>query len=295
MILNLLFTWIVTSAQTAPTDASHPGSKVYNYEATHQQTTCLQRKVNIVAPQTQTTAGEKFPVVVFGHGQALDLDHYKMTFEHLAKKGVIVLFPQFDTGFFDQDWSRMGSDFVKQTECALQQLPDADLNAVVFAGHSKGAYVASVAAGSVELNSVSYKLRANVLFAPAGSSNSHLKQYPPKTATTVVYSDSDTIVSKSISENIYRQATSEIKQLITVKSYVNPPLKADHFWVLTKSSFAGGKNGDNALHHHGAWKWLVSAAWDVRDGAKSNSPFLYGEWTTDKGVSGLVDDLQKNW
>lgn len=288
-----LFT-LFSMAQTlpAPTDPLHPGSKIYDYSVAQSKVTCLQRKVDIFQPAT--SGSEKFPVVVFGHGQALDVEHYRMTFEHLAKKGIVVLFPTYDTGFFDQDWTRMGSDYVKQVDCTLKTISNADSTAIVFSGHSKGAYVASLAAGLWDAASTSYQLGANVFFAPAGSDTKLLKKYATHTATTVVYSDADSIVDKSISENIFLQAQSHLKQLITLKSYNNPAIKADHFWILTKSSFAGGKDGDNALHHYGAWKWLVAAAWDLRDGGKNLQPYLYGDLATDKGVKDLKDDLLRN-
>jgi dienelactone hydrolase len=276
----------------APMDPLHPGSKLYDYGVAQSKVTCLQRKVDIFQPVS--SGAEKFPVVVFGHGQALDVEHYRMTFEHLAKKGVVVLFPTYDTGFFDQDWTRMGNDYVKQVDCALKTFSTADSTAIIFSGHSKGAYVASVAAGIWDAASTNYQLGANVFFAPAGSDTQLLKKYATHTATTVVYSDSDSIVDKSISENIFLQANSHLKQLITLKSYHSPAIKADHFWILTKSSFAGGKDGDNALHHYGAWKWLVAAAWDLRDGGKHLQQYLYGDLATDKGVNGLKDDLLRN-
>ena len=291
-LVQLVTLFSMAQSLQAPTDPLHPGSKHYDYGVAQSKVTCLQRKVDIFQPVS--SGSEKFPVVVFGHGQALEVEHYRVTFEHLAKKGVVVLFPTYDTGFFDQDWARMGSDYVKQVDCALKTFSVADSTAVIFSGHSKGAYVASVAAGIWDATSTSYQLGANVFFAPAGSDTKLLKKYATHTATTVVYSDADSIVDKSISENIFTQASSHLKQLITLKSYQTPALKADHFWILTKSSFAGGKDGDNALHHYGAWKWLVAAAWDLRDGGKNLQPHLYGDLAADKGVHGLKDDLLRN-
>ncbi len=292
-----LFQWtfLFSMAQPvpAPTDPAHPGSKVYTHAFSQTKTVCLNRNVDIFQPQSSTS--EKFPVVVFGHGQALDVGHYKMTFEHLAKKGVIVIFPQYDTGFFDQDWNRMASDYAQQTDCALKSISNAEVAEVLFSGHSKGAYVASLAAGLVSSSTThDYTLRANIFFAPAGSDSNLLKNYSADTATTVVYSDADTIVDKSISENIFLKANSKFRQLIILKSYQNPKLKADHFWILTKSSFAGGQTGDNSLHHYGAWKWLVAGAWDLRAAANLTQPYLYGDLATDKGVDGFVDDIQRN-
>jgi len=292
LLLNWAILFSVAQPVLAPLDPAHPGSKVYSHVFVQTKVVCLNRNVDIFQPQSSTS--EKFPVIVFGHGQALDVGHYKLTFEHLAKKGVIVIFPQYDTGFFDQEWNRMASDYAQQTDCALKSIPSADITAVLFSGHSKGAYVASLAAGLVSSTSYNYQLRANIFFAPAGSDSNLLKKYSADTATTVVYSDADSIVDKSISESIFSKANSKHRQLIVVKSYQNPPLKADHFWILTKSSFAGGKTGDNSLHHYGAWKWLVAGAWDLSDGTPYTQPYLYGDLANDKGVHGFFDDIERN-
>lgn len=295
----LALSWLVIfSASTsfalpaAPTNPDHPGSKIYTLGFTQKDLTCLGRVVRTFVPNAKT-AGESYPVVVYGKGQALDIEHYRETFEHLAKKGVIAIFPKYDTGFFDQNWTRMGRDYVNMTACALQQLGViADADKVVFAGHSKGAYVASVAAGLSVKESLPIRPRALMTFAAAGSDQATLPFIERTTAVTVVFSDSDSIVSRDISNTIYSTVNSDRKQFILLKSY--PQLKADHFWPLTKaSSFGGGPEGPFQYYSH--WKWLVAAAEDLKAGGRATHPFVYGPETTDKGVDGLEDEIQRNW
>lgn len=277
----------------SPTDPLHPGSKIYSFGFQQKNLSCLGRSVAAVLPDGKVTNA---PVVVFGHGQALDLKHYQATFEHLAKKGVAVLFPTYDQGFFDQDWTRMGSDYVEMTECALTQLSTTvSSDSVVYSGHSKGAYVASIAAGLAAKKNSKAKPKAIVIFAAAGF-NRAVDFIEPSTSLTVVYSDSDTIVGRNFSEDIYRAAPSLRKQLITLKSYTatTPPLKADHMWPVTEPSFFGG-GPENSFHYFGSWKWLTAAALDLSVGAKFADPYLYGDEAYDKGISGLADDFVRSW
>ncbi len=279
---------------SAPTDPLHPGSKTYSFGVSTQNLTCQGRAVNVVLP-TGPSDGRGFAVVVYGHGQALGLSAYKGTFEHLAKKGVAVVFPAFDNGFFDQDWNRMGRDFVSQADCALAQFRELDSTRVVYSGHSKGAYVASIAAGLATGMGARSVPKAIVLFEPAGYDASTLNKIPADSALTVVFSDRDTIVSRDISDKIYAGAASKRRQLILVKSYnTTPALVADHMWPLTeKGAFGGGP--ESSLHYFGSWKWLVAAAQDLTNGSRYEDPFLYGLPALDKGIPELNDEVLRNW
>lgn len=279
------------SLPTAPTDSSHPGSKIYNFSFEKQKVTCLGRNVDVFLPVAKT-GSMRFPVVVFGHGQALSLNNYQATFEHLAQKGVAVVFPQYSNGFFDQDWTRMGRDYIQMADCATKSFSQKlNTEEIVFSGHSKGAYVASVAAGLIEGANVPFSLKATVLFAPAGFDQKTLPSVPQDSSLTVVFSDSDTIVEKKFSDEIFSKSAAGKKQFIFFKSY-GSALKADHFWPLTKGSAFGGGN-ESAFHYYGLWKWLVAAAEDVNSGSPFNNPYLYGELATDKGQAGLQDDIRR--
>lgn len=298
-ILNLLLLPLtvlasaVTELPTAPTDPAHPGNKSYLYNFKTETFNCSGRAVSVYLPAS-ANPGEKFPTVVYGHGQALTTANYEGTFEHLAKKGIAVVYPNYDKGFFDQDWKRMGSDYNAQAACALNKFPQLNQNAVLYSGHSKGAYVASIAAGQTAPRSTGAP-RAVLLFQTAGVDEATAARIDPAIPLTVIYSDADTIVDRSLSERLLHTATNTHKQLITILSYTTtkPVLRADHMWPLTKGTVFGG-GSESALHYYGAWKWLVGAAEDLRDGSKMTNPYIYGALATDKG-GGLNDQLIRSW
>ena len=297
--LTLLLLNSVALAQTglpsSPTDPNHPGSEIYNYQMRTYVLNCGDREVDVFAPVGRP--GETFPVIVYGHGQALSVASYQATLEHLAKKGVIAIFPSYDDGFFDQDWTRMGADYVNLTACALQKIgAQASANQIVFSGHSKGAYVAGVAAGLAFQNKKSVTPKAVILFEPAGVDASSLAFLSPNTSLTVTFSDADSIVDEGISRSIYENSPSKYKQFISVKSYTTTTtaLQADHFWPLTHASlFGGGPVGP--LHYYGEWKWLGAAAFDLKAGGPFTNPYLYGNQAADKGVTGLADEIQRSF
>jgi hypothetical protein len=280
----------------APTDPEHPGSKIYPHAAAVKSSlTCSGRSVELFLP-AGSHEPRSLPLVAFGHGQALNASHYKGTLEHLAKKGVAAAFVNYSTGFFDQDWNRMGRDFVTLTDCALSQNPALDAASVVYAGHSKGAYVASIAAGLAPGLLAASIPRAIVLFAPAGADAATLRTIPQDSAVTVVFSDRDTVVSRDFSETIFSQAGSRRRQLILLGSYTStsPALNADHMWPLTERHFMGG-GPEGPLHYYGSWKWLVAAARDLHEGSRFEDPFLYGQEALEKGMAGQKDEAKRNW
>lgn len=281
-----------TKPAQVPTDPAHPGSKSYSYSFARRDFTCNSRSMSVFVP-TGGSQAEKFPAVVYGHGQALGVDNYLATFEHLAKKGVAVIYPTYDTGFFDQDWPRMGRDYATLTACALDRSPEIARDQLVFSGHSKGAYIASIAAGLAVKENIAAQPRSTVLFATASFDASSARHIGTSTSLTVIYSDQDTIVERQLSESIFREAPAAKKQFILVKSYPSGA-KADHYWPLTKGTFMGGGN-ESALHYHGSWKWLAAAALDLKAGGSFKNPYLYGEQAADKGLSGLSDEIQRNW
>jgi alpha/beta superfamily hydrolase len=277
---------------SAPTDASHPGSKIYQYQFEKKSVKCSGRNVDVFLPISNSDSNTNFPVIVFGHGQALNLANYQATFAHLAQKGVAVIFPQYSNGFFDQDWQRMGRDYVMMSDCALKNYSSQlNNNEIIFSGHSKGAYVASVAAGLVEGMNVPFALKSTILFAPAGADQKTLPTFPANSALSVVFSDSDTIVERKFSEQIFSKSSAAKKQFIFLKSYQS--LKADHFWPLTQGSAFGGGN-ESPFHYYGSWKWLVAAAEDLNQGSPLTNPYLYGPLANDKGIPQIQDDIQRS-
>ena len=285
---------LVSAPPAASLDPSHPGSKIYEDSFQIQSFNCLSRTIDVWLPVRADGRTETSPVVVYGHGQALDKDAYQATFEHLAKKGVAVVFPAYDNGFFDQDWQRMGADYVHLSDCALSKFPQLAPDQVVYSGHSKGAYVASIAAGLARSLKASGLPKSVVLFEAAGFDASSLNQLDPGVYLTVVFAEADKTVSRGLSEDLFSKTPSLNKQFILVKSYsqTSPQLIADHMWPLTEKTFFGGAT-ENALHYFGEWKWLAAAAMDLRDGGHFNNPYLYGDKAADKGIAGFGDEIRR--
>lgn len=282
----------------APTEPSHPGSKVYEFGVQESEIKCNGRAVQVFLPTSpQGNIGQK-PVIVYGHGQALDVSSYRATLQHLAKKGFPAIHPIYDTGFFDQDWTRMGQDYISLTDCALKQFPtQMDPNRVIFSGHSKGAYVASIAAG-LAFRGNGVKPASVMLFNAAGADTSTLGSIGADVPLTVIFSDKDTIVEENLSRTIFQRAGSSKRQYILLRSYTASQgggnLNADHMWPLTKKGFGGG-GPESAFHYFGSWKWLTAAAMDLAGGSRVQQPHLYGELAGHKGVSGFQDNIERTW
>jgi len=282
-----------TANPASPSDPSHPGSKIYARGFEKQDFTCAGRDITVYLP-TPVIANEKVPAVVYGHGQALGLDAYQATFEHLAKKGVATIFPMYDNGFFDQDWPRMGRDYATLTACAVNKFADRiAANELIFSGHSKGAYIASIAAGIAVKEALPVKAQALMLFQTAGFDQATIGFIEPATPTTVIFGDQDTVVQRNLSDSVFANVRSTRKQFIMTKSYPGGA-KADHYWPQTKGSFFGG-GPEGALHYYGAWKWLTAAAWDLQAKSGTSNPFVYGDLAADKGIGGTRDDIQRNF
>jgi acetyl esterase/lipase len=231
----------------------------------------------------------KVPLIVFGHGQALGADAYELTFIHLARKGYAVLHPQYDTGFFDQNWRRMGQDYARLSLLALTNYADRlDFSKIVFSGHSKGAYVALVSASRPDL-SQGLRPTALLLFNPAGYDKDSIKNVPKQIPSTVVWSEDDGVIKEGLIQEIFQALPSTTKQYLRVSGYrtTSPVLPADHFFTLTKDTLVGGRDGINPLHYFGTWKWLI--------GAIENSEFLYGPQATETGLPNFNHGVIRSW
>jgi dienelactone hydrolase len=291
---SILFISVVSSASelpSQPTDPDHPSSAEYPYTLKKESIQVKGRKVEIFLPLEAFKLSEKVPVVVFGHGQAIDVEGYELTFEHLARKGVAVIHPKYDTGFFDQNWRRMASDFNELAAMSIEKYSDyIDPRKVIYSGHSKGGYVALVAAGHPDLQN---QVGSVILFAPAGFDSQYLNNINPQIPVTLIWSDRDTVIKKSLITEIYSKLPSNFKQMIDVKSYSTLP--ADHFFPLSKSYFFGGHNGASAYHYFATWKWLIGAAWDLQNNEGLKNTYIYGEETSSSGIKGLQHQITRNW
>ena len=298
--LSVLLFFISGSASASVLDSpvieEHPGSQIYNNDYQRKQVDCNKRRgAEIFLPILRD---DQTPTVVFGHGQALNVTHYEESFKHLAKKGIAVVFPDYSRNFFDQNWQRMGRDYVNQVNCALES-EGLNKNLIVFSGHSKGAYVASVAAGLSHRDDMSVKPEGLVLLNIAGFDSTVVPFIPPAVETTLVFSDQDNVVDKELSETLYDLMPSLKKQFILLKSYPEDTNKtsfeAVHMWPLNKPFLLFGGGPIGPLHYYGLWKWLIAAAEDVKSGGEGSNDFIYGLDAVDKGPIDLKDDIIRSW
>ncbi len=290
--LSLQFTW-AHGLPGQPSDSSHPGSSVYLHSLYHETFTVGGRTVEFYAPADFKTTKLKLSLIVFGHGQATPVSGYNETFEHLAKKGIAVIFPQYDSGFFDQDWRRMAVDYVTLTTETLKKYPASlDAQKVIFAGHSKGGYIAIIAAGLPQAQQ-STKPAAVILFDPAGFDSEYITTVDPRIPVTVTWADQDTVINESLIHDIFEKLPSQKKQYIKLRSYVAKP--ADHFFSVSKKFFFGGSDGISPFHYYGTWKWLLGAAWDLQAGGQVNNPYIYGDLAGTNGDAGPGHTVLRNW
>lgn len=293
---SLLFSASISwSLPGRPTDPEHPASVVYPFAYKKIDLKIKNRPVSVFMPQSKlANDNRKFPVLVFGHGQAIDVSGYELSFEHFAKKGLAVVFPGFDKGFFDQDWPRMADDFNDLTSEVLKSYPQLDADRLIYSGHSKGGYVGLMAAGSKNLQSLGLRPASMIFFAPAGYDANFLNRLSTEVPLTLVWSDQDSVIKKSLIEEIYEKSPVAYKQMIQVTSYNE--LAADHFFTLSKSFFFGGKNGVSPLHFFAFWKWALGAAWDLEATNRRTNPYLYGNESLTTGDEALRHKLlKKSW
>lgn len=277
-----------------PIDPAHPGSNHYEYTVKKEVFQFNGRTVDVFLPAEAANKAEKVPVVVFGHGQGINVQGYELTFVHLAKKGIAVVHPMYDKGFMDQDWRRMADDFnLLANEAITKYSSFVDATKIIYAGHSKGAYIALMAAGAPSIGKYNLSLRSIFLLAPAGYDNEYLQKIKADIPITLVWSDQDTIIKQSLITEIFQKLPLKFKQWILVKSY--DELKADHFFPLSKSYFFGGRDGLSAYHYYASWKWLAAAAFDVAGQNNKSHVYLYGSEAAKTGVDQLTHVITKNW
>lgn len=277
-----------------PQEVDHPSSATYDFQLKKESYEQEGRKVDVYLPVSKTREIGSYPVVVFGHGQAIDVSGYDLTFQHLAKKGIAVVHPMYDNGFFDQKWRRMADDFNSLTLGALKKYPQLNPKLLIYAGHSKGGYVALMAAGAPSHLKLDFIAQSLVLFAPAGYDAEYLKNINSQVPVTLVYSDNDKIIKRSILNEIESGLSTKYKQFIEVTSY--PGLKADHFHPLSKSFLFGGSDGISSFHYYATWKFLVAASLDVQSSSPLRNPYIYGAEALTTGIEGLQHKLlRKSW
>ncbi len=272
----LLFATLVLSGSLVwSLPESHPGSDSYDYEYLYKKIEIDGRQVEVFVPHPLPKTD--LPLVVFAHGQAQGMKHYKQNFIHLARKGIAVIFPYYDKGFFDRNWERMASDYVSLTQKFIDENDFIDEDRVVFSGHSKGAYIALMATGAPNLR---LHLKAGVFFALAGFNESYLTRIDPTMPLTIVWGQEDRISPFSISEEAYQLAASQNKQLVLAKG--REGMRPGHFFVNTKKFLGFGYSNLNDFHYELTWKYLVSAALE-QGKSNSYSDYIYGTRAAESG------------
>lgn len=281
--LHLCLTPILADLPIWPTEVEHPSSQVYDHSFLKQTYKVERRQVIVYLPISQAQEFQKnTPVLVYGHGQALGVDAYERTFIHLARKGIAVIFPQYDKGFFDQDWKRMGRDYVDLTRDALGRFGNLDPNDVVFSGHSKGAYIALMAASTP---GALLKPKSLLLFTPAGFDKDQFKTMDPAIATTVIWGVGDKIIKRELAQEIYQESPAKFSQLIQVESY--PDFAPEHFYTVHKRNLFGGRDGVHPFHFYGVWPWVFGAV------KENYSDYLYGERAREMGLSNNFHKIER--
>jgi dienelactone hydrolase len=289
-----MLSWIVSMALclnlfaqvVAPQDASHPGNPTAEFEYERIEIDEKRRDSFLYLPQR--AEGEKAPLVIFGHGQALNETHYNETLKHLAQKGAAALYVQYDSGFFDQDWRRMAADWNNIAQAVIDQYPERiSSERVIYSGHSKGGYVGLMAAGAPNKLNVG----ATIVFAPAGYDRDYLASLESNNALTLVWGERDTIIDKSDVMEIFNKASTNFKQFIEVVSY--PDRAADHYFPQNRSTFFGGENGISGFHYYGVWQWLVGALWDLEAGAPLTEAYIYGDKASETGQDNLSHKITR--
>ncbi|MEO0335777.1 MAG: hypothetical protein AAF202_05260, partial [Pseudomonadota bacterium] len=136
-----------------------------------------------------------------------------------------------------------------------------------------------------------------VLFQPAGHQQSTWNQVPAQIPVTIIYSDADTIIDRDIVDDIYEGSPADKKQFLYVRSYrgTQPALEADHFFVFSKSTWIGGRDGVSPFHYYGTFGWLVGAAQDVLDGSPVSNPYIYGDEAINTGLESFQHEVVRSW
>jgi pimeloyl-ACP methyl ester carboxylesterase len=269
-----------------PTDPKHPGStsEPFGVSAVNLNGATL------FLPTTRQPA--RIPVVVFGHGHDVPMFAYQRTFEHLAGKGIAVIYPDYGSG---GDFGQMGQTYAQVADAVVRQYSQIiDPELVVFAGHSNGSRVALIAAAVASNTRNMVMPRSLVLFETAGFDPDYLTRIHPDVAITLAVGEGDTKTPPAHSEKIYQALSVKRKQFILVRNYpmTNPQIVSDHGYPRT-FDWTGARV--NPLHYYGVWKFLIGAAWDLQSGGLLTNPYLYGDQAQTTGVAGLSHQVLRNW
>jgi pimeloyl-ACP methyl ester carboxylesterase len=204
---------------------------------------------------------ESAPVVVFGHGWLLSLQHYQSTLQELAKAGIVVIFPSFGSNWLRADHFEMAHQYLSQTICVLVRYrKSVDFQRITFAGHSLGAKVAALAAAGA--SEAGREFPQNLLLletALGGDEENFAREFAklsPKVAVLVVHAKGDSIARQSESQLVYDTAPGLKKELLNLES-----TNVGHDWPMTNYFLMGLWGGlVGPLHTMYLWPWLKTMA-----------------------------------
>lgn len=260
-----------------PTDPDHPGYATRTGAFDKVSIDYIREGSFLFLPKVNSS---KVPLVVFSHGQALGLKNYELLFERFASKGIAVFYPQYDRGFFDTNWERMGADYDKMVLEILKNYPQIDRSKVVYSGHSKGGYVGLMAIAhrgqqNIKNPTLSWSPIASLFYSPAGFEEEALAKIDVNHPVHLVWPQDDSIIDEELIDEIYEKLPVTRKQKIVVQGYDG--LEAGHFFPLTRRAIFGGRNGISPFHFYGILPWTFGAIFE--------NEFLYGDLATDSGDS----------
>ena len=256
-------------------DPDNPGSDVYLYLSytvgTHH---VWHFKFFAIYPTTITyllptapSPTSTFPVVAVSPGKFLDNPTvYNEFLRHVCRKGYIVLFVDSDTGPLDCEHSRMAGEFLEGVQQTIQRKlsrQTANPPQVAWWGHSMGAKVQAIAA---QMTKNRFYQRPAAVIANHFSNDkgnfcnddalATAPNIPPTIRYSVIQGDSDDI-AKTDPRALYDRMTQlNFRQLITVVTYPNLNLSADHYAPLTDPGFPVG-GVTNGLDWWLYWKVAV--------------------------------------
>ncbi|MEI7554724.1 hypothetical protein [Candidatus Chlorohelix sp.] len=268
------------AAVTGPTqshDPANPGSDVYAYSSYsvntyniwHMQGLALYPTAVTYLVPTGTVPTGGFPVIAVSPGKFLDsTSNYDQLLRHFTLKGYITLFIDTDTGIVDCQHSRMAGEFldgIKKTINNKLSGKASNPPKVAWWGHSMGAKVEALAA---RMTTNSAYIAPTAIIANNFSNNNGgvcsddaiagANTIPASIWYTLIKGDNDTVAG-SDPQNLYNaipQVTH--RQLITVVSYTDINLNADHYAPMTNYNILVGGTLD-ALDWWLYWKVAVGA------------------------------------
>lgn len=241
--------------------------------------------------------GDHAPVVIFLHGFMLLVPNiYQDHIDHLTNQGYIVIFPQFNKGFFgvfsDMDQTEMLARAIDAVDVALDEMGSiADTNDITLYGHSIGGFFALAweAWGGVPVNRI---VTANAcLDASAGApSFINITTVPvsdiSQTTKPVVmlWGNEDSLAKKEQQQTAIDLLSVPVSVYTLMEDdYGDDTLKADHMAPISDDglipslimNLIGGDGEVDATDY----RFYFAALDQALDGQMNGLTFNMGEWS----------------